>query len=79
MPTSTHPDTRIDSIDERQKKRSVKFTFRFAKTVQNVGSRERMLGLEVGPARPSLFLVEFSLRVRVLEAHAAALFGAARS
>ena len=26
--------------------------------VQNVESRERMLGLEVGPARPSLFLVE---------------------
>ena len=51
----------------------------FDKTVQNVGSRERMLGLEVGSARPSLFLVEFSLRVRVLEAHAAALFGAARS
>ena len=48
MPTSTHSDTRIDSIDERQKKRSVKFTLRFDKTVQNVGSRERMLGLEVG-------------------------------
>ena len=48
-------------------------------TVQNVGSGERMLGLKVGPARPSPFLVEFSLRVRVLEAHAAALFGAARS
>ena len=48
-------------------------------TVQNVGSCERMLGLKVGPARPSPFLVEFSLRVRVLEAHAAALFGAARS
>ena len=45
MPTSTHSDTRIDSIDERQKKRSVKFTLRFDKTVQNVGSRERMLGL----------------------------------
>ena len=29
-------------------------------------------GLEVGPARPSLFFVDFSLRVRVREAHAAA-------
>ena len=49
-------------------------------TVQNVGSCERMLGLKVGPARPSPFLVEFSLRVRgELEAHAAARFGAARS
>ena len=51
MPTSTHSDTRFDSIDERQKKRSVKFTLRFDETVQNVGYCERMLGLEVC-ARP---------------------------
>ena len=49
--------------------------------VQNVESCERMLGLEVGPARPSFLVGMFSLplRVHVRETHAAALLRAAQA